>query len=322
VLRTGDRPPGVFPPSTYFYDVGQPLLNNAGQIAFRGIVEGPGIRAQDRGGIWAGSPSAVGLVAKAGGSAPGTGTTFNGHQNFGFDGLVLNHAGQVAFVGYLNGPLNQDKGIFVGTPGDVDLLVRRGDVLPGLPQGATLFGFSKPALGDSGVVAFVGGTINGQVNSAGVWAGTPGDLHDIAFLDTRAPGTPARTRFTEFDNPVVNERGDVVFRATVSGALGEGVWIAPLLGRLELLVAEGQSIRMGPGDFRTVAFIDQLTGTFDDIGRSALSNTGEVAINLVFTDGSRGVGVFAVPAPGTLVPLVAFGVLAARRAAGSAAARG
>src|SRR5690606_2482975 len=78
-----------------------PVLNGAGQIAFRGDLTGEGVTtANDRGIYSEGGGSGQTLVARTGSQAPGTA----GGVNFRvFFNPVLNGAGQTAFLGDLTG---------------------------------------------------------------------------------------------------------------------------------------------------------------------------------------------------------------------------
>ena len=150
VARTGDPAPGTEPGVnfSFLYD---PVLNAAGQTAFRGALTGTGVDFTNNGGIWseaAGSIGSPGLVARAGDSAPGTtpGVNFSN-----FDRPVLNNAGQIAFFGLLTGTGvngSNDRGIWVTDLDEqIRLVIRLGDTIdidddPNNEDFRTINGFS------------------------------------------------------------------------------------------------------------------------------------------------------------------------------------
>jgi len=75
----------------------------------------------------------------------------------------------------------------------------------------------------------------------------------------------------------------------------------------------GALFEVEPGDWRTIEFID-LPGftTSSGSAASAFNDRGELAFTLRFTDGSAGVFVARIPAPGGSAPL-GVGLLAAMR---------
>ena len=99
IARTGDNAPGT-QNGVYFNTFTTPVLNGAGQIAFRGSLAGVGVDDSDGGinnntGIFSeGGGNGLQLIARAGDNAPGTpiGVNFTGFSND-----VLNDAGETAF---------------------------------------------------------------------------------------------------------------------------------------------------------------------------------------------------------------------------------
>jgi hypothetical protein len=95
VAREGEPAPGV-QDGALFQNIETPVLNGAGQTAFRGRLEGPGVDASNLVGIWSeGGGEGLSLVARSGDPAPGaeSGAVFTGlFEPF------LNAAGQTAFM--------------------------------------------------------------------------------------------------------------------------------------------------------------------------------------------------------------------------------
>ena len=154
LLKTGDEPLGV--PGAQFRGFGADwetvAVNNAGEVAFSGnMIIGPGgVTALDETGIWApGASSDFNLVARTGFAAPEVpNATFSG-----FDFLVLNSQGSVAFNGLLTGAgidSSNNLGLWAARRGATPQLVaREGGAAPELP-GRTLGTASKYQLGLNG----------------------------------------------------------------------------------------------------------------------------------------------------------------------------
>jgi hypothetical protein len=126
--------PGVFS------FLGNPAMNNAGQIAFEASVTGGNaIAGVNDSGIWEGAPSALQLVSRKGDAAPGT-TISNAASNAqgssdtfkNYQDPALDPNGVVAFIASLNGSDvvtgtgGNDIGLWLGTPGNLDLIARKG----------------------------------------------------------------------------------------------------------------------------------------------------------------------------------------------------
>jgi hypothetical protein len=103
---------------------GNLLINSTGQVAFGANLTG-GSATQ---GLFAGGPGALKPVALQGATAPGgNGAVFS---DFGSTNPVINASGYVAFVASLSGPgvtTGNDEALFAGSPGDIQLVARKGD---------------------------------------------------------------------------------------------------------------------------------------------------------------------------------------------------
>lgn len=129
VARSGDAAPGTGP-SVVFSSFSQPIINNAGDTAFVGDLTGTGVNATNENGIWAESAGTLGLVARTGDAAPGTGpgVVFSSFVNF----PVINNAGDIAFWGRVSGTgvdETNDFGIWAtDADGLLQLIAREGDL--------------------------------------------------------------------------------------------------------------------------------------------------------------------------------------------------
>ena len=142
----------------------------------------------------------------------------------GFGPPAIHDSGQIIFGGYLDpSDPDNDLGLWVGTPGDIRLAVREGDIAPG--TGGRLFeGFAPydngtrltpyhPQMNGVGEITFRGALKGDEPREGGgIWAGSPGSLALIALVGEPAPGLPGRT-FRVFNQPYIDEAGNVLFGA-------------------------------------------------------------------------------------------------------------
>ena len=177
----------------------------------------------------------------------------------------MNNAGQVAFSAgiFKDGVTSTNNGgIWLGTPGNVNLVVREGMQVPGQAAGVNLisdFGeqFTNIHLNNTGRIAFLSGlTAPGGSTPAsrGVFIATPGSLSLVAKTGDHAPGTDAGVTF-DFSQPNVirfSDGGFVAFEAFITGTgvtagvNDYGIW-AGKPGDLRLVVRRGSMIDALPG---------------------------------------------------------------------------
>jgi hypothetical protein len=150
-------------------------------------------------------------------------------QFTGFGSVVLNDAGQAAFVARFDFPVaDEDTGVFRGEGGPLTLIAREGYPLPGDPLGS--YGYdefldpaTRPqlAVNDSGHVAFwtrvKGPTVPPALHNEAVL------LYDgkETVLAARTPGAPPDGNgqyYTFFRFVGLSEPGDVIFRALLFDA--------------------------------------------------------------------------------------------------------
>jgi len=247
VMRPGDPAPGGS-----VFDWGEvPHINDRGDIIFEGHVAGevcigidqepiseqairigciPGVFFKAAGG-------AIESIARIGDPAPGGGTFYGAIIP------VLNNRGDVAFVGILSPPDNNnmttyEAGVFLHTASGTTALARPGDAMPGggTLLRASIIQFQLFINGRSDVV--FSGTVNTDVNSdgiddTGVWVSSGGKLRLVARTGTVVPGVGTLAEFingfgtlptlpSEANGGcVINNRGQVLFSAILSdGRIG------------------------------------------------------------------------------------------------------
>ena len=179
IARAGNPTPAsaALPAGSTFgiFISGGTALNNAGQMAFPSMLTIPGSTGTPTG-LWFRDPATgIALVAKTGDTVPGLvdGTQFD---NVTSSPPEINHSGAMVFGASLTGPTvtgNNNRALIDGTPGHLQMILRTGDAVPGIP-GATFVTLDHFAINDSGDVliqAFFSGVPS---NNYGVFLYRPG----------------------------------------------------------------------------------------------------------------------------------------------------
>jgi len=260
------------------------FVNAAGQIAFTATtVTGAGF------GLWAGSPTSLQLVATNGFPAPGT----NGQFSIGQPGLNLgeitafNDAGQVALSAGLQGaPNDSDRGLWMGTPGALQLVARTGSQAPGFPTGVIWTNLGEQLLNEAGQVAFVGNVSqmppanSGGVSPGVIVVGQPGSLQVVARSGDQAPQTEPDVYLELSDKLGLNAKGEVAFRVRLvsTGAVidsTQAIYVGSTSG-LKLVARE---------DFPAPGV--EADAVFSQFDHPVLNRSGEVAFNSFISSAAR-----------------------------------
>ncbi|MDZ4658532.1 MAG: hypothetical protein SH868_13225 [Bythopirellula sp.] len=294
-----------------------PVLNDAGQTAFKARLIGSSVDSTNDFGLWSEGSGSLVLVAREGSQAPGVPSGVNFNLFVGYFAPALNNAGQTAFKASLIGDgvvSTNNEGIWSEGSAGLALVARAGDHAPGTPSGVN-FGsssgsFSEAVLNDAGQTAFranLTGSGVDSTNSRGIWSEGSGSLALVARAGDHAPGTPSDVKFSSFGvDFVLNDAGQIAFEADTSGGSQPGIWATDRNGVLQLIARRGGLLEIAPGDFRTVNFLEldlRITGNSD--GRpSWFNNRGQLVFIAGFTDGTSGIFVsnrVAVPEPSSLL---------------------
>ncbi len=301
--REGSPAPGPPPGSVFGSFHTSPGLNASGEIVFQSFP----------GGLVAGNPGSLALVARNGTQAPGTpvGTTFSNPSD-----RVLNAAGAVAFRSRLTGTgitAANNSGVWAGVPGSVALVAREGSPAPGTPAGVNFSEeVSKLAINGAGALGFRGrltgpGIVAFQ-NDFGIWVGPPGGLVLAVRSGTQAPGTPAGVNFVSFGfrSPAFNNAGEIAFAGfltgpgIVDGVNNQGNWAALPPASPGLVARMGDQAPDTP-----------LGATFTEVDTPVLNGAGHVSFWAAITGTGvvldvNDTGIWAGP-PGALALAVRAG---------------
>lgn len=220
-----------------------PVLNNVGTVGFRADVIGADVTADDNSGIWLATSESLNLIARKGGSAPGTevGTTFDSLGN-----PKLSDNNELFWYSTLKrtDPSTSSglSSVWAGTTDGLSLIARNGDTPPETPSGATYLNFAGPNVSSEGIVGLRASVrISTPSFTYGIWTGTSSALSLVALGETPAPGT--NLEFQTILEPVVNNQGHTAFSATLptpDGISNFGIW-TQTTGDLELLAKRGDA---------------------------------------------------------------------------------
>jgi hypothetical protein len=269
LIRQGNPAPdgnGMF-----FSFANDPVLNNAGQVAFRGGIRQTSGGFNDDIGVFLADEENVVQIAREGNSVPDQAFVFDNFQY-----PVLNENGHVAFQALLRNS-GFRYGIYrsVGTTLEE---VARFDQLR--PDGMGIFGyFGGVGINNPGQLAFLA-TDPSQSNEGPylhLYVESNGTLTEIARQGQSAPG--ANTSFHSFpwQSFALNDLGDLVFHANVltqGSTTKKGIYLSAG-SAIVPIVQEGDAIPNGAGTFTEL--IDWWT--------PSLNSHGETVFWARFTDG-------------------------------------
>lgn len=259
----------------------KPVLGDAGQVAFQAFFAGTsGGAADDTGIFFQGAGTDLIQLARKGETAPGGDDIF-----FGFNRVLVNGAGQVAFFSFYNEPggtFTGDTGILrYDSGGGLTELARLGQPSPSGKGDLFVFG-SGVSWNDSGEIAFLATFTepgNGASNSGLFIADSDAPLGEIGIQGQASPDGDGS--FTGFCTPAINNLGDTAFCATLTGDRASGVFVRRSAGTILPVIRQGQAAPDGNGNFSVfanvgicdsgaAAFIASLSETAD----GANDNTG------------------------------------------------
>ncbi len=230
--------------------VEDPVFNDAGQAAFRGLLQtGGSVSSSNNTGIWSEGSGTLALVARENSTAPGTG----GERFSVLQRPVINGVGETAFLATLQSGgsvgSSNNSGIWSEASGSLALVAREGTTAPG--TGGERFGDfvryfvpNQVAINDAGQTAFL--ALLQEVDSSsdfGMWSEGSGHLALVARKGSPAPGTDG-ANFGGLSLPVINGAGRTAFSGIlqtggpVDSSNDSGIW-SEGFGTLELVAREG-----------------------------------------------------------------------------------
>jgi hypothetical protein len=227
-------------------------LNARPEVAFDAVLSGP-----SHTGVFVGDGRTTSALALGGNPDPAA-----GDLGFAINPFIT-RKGDVVFDG--NG-----AGIFTSSKGEIVPLVQDGDQAPG---GGTLTPLAH-AVNDRGAIAYLA-QLRDSTATQGIFRTDGTGTVAIARDDIDAPTGGS---FTSLFDPVINERGQVVFKAEMAGGTADfGIFRGDGWDLTPIFVAN----QIAPGG-----------GTFMDFGSPALNARGQVAAVGLLTDSASSNGLF------------------------------
>lgn len=285
IALTGDPAPGTA--GSTFAKFLHYSLNDAGQIAFRALLDDPSTGNQ---GLWIGTPGNFTLIAKTGDEAPGTGglsfTEFASEAEF---GPALSASGDFFFRAFVNsGDQANDAGLWLFRNGIIEPVVRAGEPAPG--STAAIQSLDEPQINGSGDIAFLGSfPAIYPDQDQGIWLGAPESPTLLVRSGDPVPGLPGET-FLQLNGLALNASGQIAFQAQVDPNQYEfGVWVAAFTGIFPIIYP-GQQLEVKAGDLRTVRSA-YLFGNLNKEGGliTSFNDSGQAMLFVEFDDWTSGV---------------------------------
>ena len=270
---TGQPAPGAG--GATYSNLRSPLLNDAGQVAFRAELTNSD-RPFDWG-IFSGSPGTVQRLARSGDAAPGVPTDFT-YGTLPRDPYALTGSGAVLFAASLSqsGTYTEGWGLWVASGNQAQVVCSQTVIAPGMDP--YFDNLSGATMRDSGVVAItaeLGGPSVNHTNYMGIWAGPAGNLQPVARMGEQAVGAPIGITYADYESgvafgiPALSDAGLVAFGGRTAnpqpGQFPQSAAWAGQPGALHLLAREGDPAPQLPGE------------TFGGVGSPAVARSGQLA---------------------------------------------
>jgi hypothetical protein len=244
-------------------------FNNAGQVAFLSVTQ-----ISEQIGIWRGdgNPASIVRIVGVGDPTP-QGDGLMTDSAFTPGRSLLNEAGAVAFYDLIQLTAGGVRhGIFRATRFDAIVeIAREGRTIPSGPgtfASFTVLGQRQLGINDSGQVAFgavLQGTAGGTTDNFGLFRGDGTTTVQLMRKGTPVPGGNGSfvdTAQAPASQLLLNNRGDVFFRANITGATGgsnNGLFLAGPTG--QRLVARLNAPAPGGGTFESFSTLMALNNS-------------------------------------------------------------
>ena len=311
IARTNHQVPGL-PMGENFLGFDR-VQNPFGTMALTAELSGTGITSANNRGVWIDNGSGLQLVARSGDPAPGVpGATFLSGAINPLDHKAIDSSGNLLIGSSIAGPgidASNNSGYWYGPPGNLNLLLRTGQSIPGFS--GTIKEFFVQLVGPNRFVVdahFTGPGIT-SANDSAIFEGTANQLNLIAREGMQAPGEPAGVQigdvFTGITSSfVANSAGQLAVRFTLTGtgvttSNGAAYYMTDSAGNLFEVLRQGSLFDVGNGVMKVVTFPNANfgfpnEGTFNDAGQFLFATD--------FADNTHGVFIVqVVPEPTSLV---------------------
>ena len=294
-LREGDIPPGTFGVefgSTIYTRI---HLNDEGEILARNFVRDLNSN-HTYWSVWRGQPGAVSLVAAENMLAPVGGLFFG--QFFNYGEMAFNNAGDAVFVQIVeDNQGDQRDGLWINSNAPTQTVCFEG--MPA-PSGMTYNRPTtySPSVNANGVIAYIG-VLDGAAHDEDtvlIRRLPNGNETLIVREGDQAPGLFNGVAFLHpgYGFSQILDDGRIAFRSQLAGpgvhaGNNDSVWISREGAPPAMLLRTGQSMTVG-GQVKTVEhFVTTMSAGSESGTPSGVSELGQVAMQVVFTDGTQAI---------------------------------
>lgn len=242
-VRQGQPPVGVaeIAKFTAFSTLAMPESNGP---VFAATIAGTGITSTSNTGIWRGELANQALILRKGAVLPTVTNTpkltsykFNRPVPFSSGhGRGVSSDGTITVLAKLS---DTRTAILSAVPGSATLIAATTDILPSAPTGGKIASLYPPSIGGDNGIAYRAKLVAGiagvsSSNAIAIYHSTSGGLRTlVARTAFPAPGT-TNAVFATLADPLTNASGEVAFRATLKGGVGDaatgtttGIWSGP-----------------------------------------------------------------------------------------------
>lgn len=311
VVREGDQATGM-PAGVVHRHISPPRMSETGHVVYTSETYSGGVYHKN--GIWLWeSPGTTTLLAETGSSAPGTSAVLTSlHANQ----PLITPSGDVVFMGRLDTTTGwnysgiRDTAMWIGSPGDLQLVAKSGDVAPGMPAGTNLESFNaNNALVDStGRVVFataVAGPAGYRKNALYQWS--QGVLTPVALYGQQAPGADPGSVFHSPIPFALAGPDRIAFVSNLEttcpeGCVTAGLWLSSDGTITPIALKGGDPLPGLPENF--------VLGSFSS---AAMNDSGQLAFTCTVGSGGPGYagvfgwsedqGIYPIAVPGTQIEL-------------------
>jgi hypothetical protein len=325
-FQVGAHPPGL-PSETTFNLISNSKMDDSGNVVALGELFGGGFNGDLA--LLSGGPDGLRTVSAPGLPAPGGGVYTDGVSPPNVNGSGVFGLREGLTIGSPAGPVR--VAATVGTFDNRHVIAFENDPAPGVPN-HFLASFDAPVINHSGHAALPGVAWAGPGNPTleGIWVDSTSELTRRALAGDPVDNLPNGWTMGGLNGAsnakfLFNDRDQIAFLGTTR--LNAGPLVTTLLaslpdGELLAIARRGYEFEVAPGDSRVVTdiglFGSEVFGAIvglggDDGYGTALNDRGDLAFALYFTDGSSGIFVTTIPAPGPIIPLALAALVCTRR---------
>jgi hypothetical protein len=199
-----------------------PELNDQGKVAFVAFMSPSSDYF-----LFTGAPGNLEVLARQ--DSPAAGVPGEVYDSFNTDNdkLTINPSGVVMFEGEVDSVSTNDSCLWIGTPGNVQLIGRENGPAPDLVEeffGSSPFFSSDSRLNRSGQIS-LRSTRRGTSPKNGVWTGAPDDLKAAAMTGNPAPDVEVNYR--DISGNKLSQNGQIAFASSLNSSADKALFAGP-----------------------------------------------------------------------------------------------